>query len=257
MKRAHRTIVRLATRDKGAHYESSVQVVKWAPHKPDNCSTCDLFSRQCQGGRPRKEQKTRGRPGAASTHTYWRTINSLGVHVFRATMPLALSRFHTSSAVSIEDFQCPVCCNVVDGPVQVSCGALVCGSCLVTCVEEHCEQCPCCRGDHSISPDSLRAPPEVVTKEGSLAVECVRPGCHCVVRLDSLAKHLEENCNYTPPLQRDATLGEVLSQAADTPATHLEKQVASKIVQRMLSESPDDTAIQLPTGGQVCIVYSV
>ncbi len=133
--------------DKGAHYESSVQLVNWAPHTPGNCSTCDRFSQQCQGGRPRKEQKRRGRPGAASTHTYWKTIKSLG-DVFRASLPLALSRFHTPSSVSIEDFQCPVCFNVVDGPVQVSCGALLCGSCLVTCVEEHREHCPCCGGDH-------------------------------------------------------------------------------------------------------------
>ncbi len=241
-----------AAKDKGNHYESSVQVANWTPHSTDNCSTCDLINRQCQGGRPRKEQKKRGRPGAASTHMYWRTINSLGVQTFRATMPLTPSRFHTSSAMSIQDFQCPVCYNILDCPVQVSCGALLCGSCLVTCVEGNPDQCPCCGGDHNISPDSLRAPPDVVTKMlGSLAVECERPGCHCVVRLECLAKHIQQNCSHTTPLQRDATIGEVLSQAPDTPTTHLEKQVASKIVQRMLSETRDEAAIQLPTRGQV------
>ena len=73
-------------RDKGNHYESSVQVANWTPHSTHNCSTCDLFTQQSQGGWPRKEQKKQGQPGAASTHTYWRCINLLGVQSFRMTM---------------------------------------------------------------------------------------------------------------------------------------------------------------------------
>ena len=63
-----------------------MQLANWTPHSTHNCSTCDLFTQQSQGGWPRKEQGKQGQPGAASTHTYWRCINLLGVQSFRMTM---------------------------------------------------------------------------------------------------------------------------------------------------------------------------
>ena len=130
-----------AAKERGEHYESSVEVFKWSPHS-DNCSTCDLFTQKSQGGWPRKELKKRGRPGATSMHAYWRAINSLGVRAFRVKMPLSPSRFHTSSAVSIQDFQCPKCFDVLDCSVQLTCGALLCASCLVARVKDNQQQWP-------------------------------------------------------------------------------------------------------------------
>ena len=127
------------------------------------------------------------------------------------------SRFHTSSAVSIEDFQCPVCFNILD------CPALLCANCLVTCVEDNPMQCPCCKGDHNISPDSLQAPPDVVMKMlESLMVECEKPGCCCIVPLEHLAKHIRQNRTHTIPFQRDATISDMLSQGPHTTNTFTE-----------------------------------
>ena len=49
-----------AAKDKGIHYESSIEVMKWTPHSLENCCICNLLLQQRHGGRPRKEQKKRG-----------------------------------------------------------------------------------------------------------------------------------------------------------------------------------------------------
>ena len=78
-------------------------------------------------------------------------------------------------------------------------------------------------------------------------------GCRCIVPLEHRTKQIQQNFTHTIPLQRDSTISEVFSHGPHTPSTHVhqEKQVAFKIVQRMLSGSPEEAAVQLPTGGQV------
>ena len=92
---APNTFVWLATREQNGFVKLRTRAIttralcRWPtgpPHSTHNCSTCDLFTQQSQGGWPRKEQKKQGQPNAASTHTYWRCINLLGVQSFRMTM---------------------------------------------------------------------------------------------------------------------------------------------------------------------------
>ena len=228
----------------GTPYTSSLSPFVWSPHSSDSCCICDFFASTSCGGRKRKETKMRGRPAQGSKYTCHRAARELGVVSFGATGPLTPSRFCTPPALSLVEVQCPLCGNVLDGPVQLTCGKLVCSHCLCIWAEQRKSECPGCQQQHDVSPESLQAPPELVTTIiGGLRLRC-HVGCGQYVALKDLQAHAAGNCGH-PPLQ------DILLQPPSTPTTALEQQLASNIVQRMLAESPEEKIVELPTGRQV------
>ena len=125
---------RLQAKDKGNH--SVRALCRWPTgHGPPTQHTAVqlviCLPNKAREGGPGRSRRSEDDQVLQVMHTYWRNINLLGVQSFHMTMTRSPSHFHTSSAVSIEDFQCPVCFNVLDCPVQVSRQALLCANCLV------------------------------------------------------------------------------------------------------------------------------
>ena len=243
----------IAAKCKGTPYTTNFSPAVWTPHtntEGSSCQVCDRFRQQSRGGRPRKVQSTQGRPGPLSPHTICSAVKALGVKSFRSDTPLHPSRFQLPATISLPDVQCPICHNILDSPVQLTCGKMACGECIVMQGEKLLSTCPCCDGEHNNLPESFQTPPDVVQSVlGSLPVQCDQPVCTAYVALRDLLTHIEQGCRPSDTCtQPSATVSEILRLPPNTPPTDMEKRVASNIVQRMMG---GDKIVQLPTARKV------
>ena len=81
---------------------------------------------------------------------------------------------------------------------------------------------------------------------GQAMVIC--PFCTKSVRYSDIKAHHTTECSDTNPA--DLTLQDVLSQPLATEPTEVEKQVAAKLVRKMMAAGTSST-LHIPTGGQV------
>ena len=156
-------------------------------------------------------------------------------------MPLTLSRFLPPAKVlSLSDLQCPICCCIVDQPVETPCQKLVCAVCIAQHIRSY-EQavipCPCCDGTHDLS--SFLPAPEVVLKVlGSLLIQCDKASCYEVVELRNLRGHLNSGCRQTAQYSpSQLTVAQLLSRSLVSPPTTIEQKAATSVVKRMISAS--------------------
>ena len=89
----------------------------------------------------------------------------------------------------LEDFKCAICLNVLDRPLQTSCGHLFCDECL----DAINDNCPTCRGNFTTTPDGF-----VARKIGGISVECPNEGRGCLWTgtLRESEDHLGIMCDY-------------------------------------------------------------
>ena len=208
-----------------------------------------MFSQQSVDERPRNERKNRGHPGNNSMHTVWKHLNTIAPTGFQVVQP---SQFHTAASnISLADFQCPSCTNILNRPIQLTlCGKMVCMGCFVAHMKGGSGVCPGCSSHHEHGIDNVQSPPEVVVKLiGRLYTSGVRAllasnTCSCRISLAS-------GCRQHLQLPPDPTVGQLLSQSPHTPTTAIERRVATSLVKRMLAESPEENIVELVTGGQV------
>ena len=235
-------------------YESSVTPFPWVSHMEDGCSICEMITEHSAGGRSRKERKNRGHPGENSMHTLCQHIYTIAPTSLQVAKPLIPSRFQTvGSTVSLADFQCPCCMNILDRPILLSsCQKMICADCWIAHLQGGSEECPGCAEHHELNVQNIQSPPDVVVKLiGGLYVRC--EGCQQYVQLQLLAAHVASGCQQHPQLLPDTTVGQLLSQSPCTPTTAVERRVATSLVKRMLAESPEGNVVQLSTGGQVIL----
>ena len=202
-----------------------------------------------QPGRPRKGRKNRGRPTSTSTTAL--------IHQIQAVAPPSMvdeqcDYKFTHSSVCQSDVECPMCLCVLDRPVELHCGPLVCAGCCSQWIQSFghpATPCPCCYSSDPLSIVDIRPPPPLVVKLlGNLLVhKCTdhnhfacevyssQPSCCCCI-----------SYIYVPPI----TIQDMLSHPPKTPVLESERQIAGKIVTRLLHSSPDDT-LTVPTGGKV------
>ena len=239
---------------KQVSYESSISPFSWRIHAENSCAICKMFNQQSVGGRPRKERKNRGHPGSSSTRTLWKHLDTIAPASFQVVQPLTPSRFQAIGPnISLVDFQCPCCTNILNRPIQLSsCGKMVCADCLVACMQGGSDVCPGCRNHHEFGVKNVQSPPEFVVKLiGGLYVRCEAPTCQQYVQMQDLANHLASGCQQQHQLPPEPTVGQLLSQSPHTPTTAIERRVATSLVKRMLAESPEGNIVELATGGQV------
>ena len=203
------------------------------------------------GGQNRKETKKRGRPADLQT-----TI----IDHLETTAPLSLFPAmdrpeHQLTEVSC-DLSCPICCIVLDRPLQLACGNVVCFDCCYKYISSATSRpitCLCCY-HHHLEPATISAPPSMVLNLLSgLLVTCGR-GCGRLVRANLYIKHCESKCVgfYHQEVNSPSkmTLRDVLSKPTNLPPTPVEKKVTQHLVRRLLDESPQQV-IRVPTRGQV------
>ena len=126
--------------------------------------------------------------------------------------------------MSLADFDCPICYDVVDCPVEMPCGKLACTDCVVEWVLlASGVSCPCCFDDTPLLDQSCFHPlPSIVLKLiSSLVVICGK--CGERVRAANHREHLSSECKLHTLVQPEAsqsppqiTLDAVLSAAGCT-----------------------------------------
>ena len=104
--------------------------------------------------------------------------------------------------------------------------------------------CPCCRSSH---PVDVKPPTDLLLGVlGQAMVTC--PHCKRLVRYSDIKAHCDSKCSDTDTA--DLTLQDILSQPLATEPTDTEKQVAVKLVRKMMAAGSTST-LCIPTGGQV------
>ena len=230
-----------------SHYTVSTIPYEWKKHTAEECQVCDItyMSKQVntcvpififiQICNPRSPQAihvnltpTTGRPAKNSPHKIISEIRKIAP-------PRLYSLYHQTllnmkNPAIIEQLQCPICLNILCQPLELSCRALVCTYCLVhwfmlfNCSEV---KCPCCFMQSPIQPQQQQlkpAPPLDQTLLKDIMVKC-------------------ERC------KRDVKAGDFDTHECSTLPTKVEVKMASRVLKRLASTSPEQTL--LCTGGKV------
>ena len=150
---------------------------------------------------------------------------------------------------------CTICMNILNQPVELLCGSLVCLCCITRWLTiNRREECPCC-----ISPlqDHARSPSRVTMDMlSSQMVDCPR-GCNRTVKLGLYIQHHQSHCQsffeHSTHSPSRTTISDILDREKQ-PITPAEKRVARNIIKRIMAESKDSQTLQLPTGGQVNLI---
>ena len=236
--------------------KSALDVYKWEPHTALKCTVCELFKLQFAGGRPKRERKNRGRPKRNILSEALQDIEE-AVSPSWSPKPLELAHFLPPVAdIALSDLQCTLCRCILDRPVHMRCGKLVCFRCLEQYWQKNRGEnmdtypCPSCDGSHDTAPSP--AADVLVKVIGALLLHC--SVCRETVRLEQLNTHLESNCTErgNAPSPSKLTVGQILCRPTNAPPTATEKKVATSVVKRLLHTSDSDV-VSLPTAGQVYI----
>jgi len=91
------------------------------------------------------------------------------------------------------DFECAVCQEVLNNPVQLPCSHLFCSGCLAECLRMK-SMCPICRAE---LPPGFSAPKatEIIKRMEGIKVRCSNKGCKAVVTLAKLHAH-QDSCSF-------------------------------------------------------------
>ena len=242
--------------------KSPFNVYKWEPHTAPTCTICELFRSQSAGGRPKRERKNRGCPKKSILTKALQDIEEVAPPSWSPSKPLELARFLPPAAdLTLSDLQCKLCRYILDRPVQMRCGKLVC----LKCLEQYWQKnggeametypCPLCdNASHDTAPTP--AADFLVKVIGALQLHC--SVCRETVRLEQLNNHLKSNCTdrITAPSPSKLTVGQILCRPTDAPPTPTEKKVATSVIKRLLHTS-DSEVVSLPTAGQVYTLYTI
>ena len=125
---------------------------------------CEHFTNIAKGGGQNKKlTKNRGRPTGETSKELLHHIDSIAPASLFSVDVYKLE-YHTPSLS--DQLSCPICTAVLDQPVELSCGAIVCFHCCSNWVM-HCTSarlptpCPCCY-DHPLDSTTVRPPPQLI-----------------------------------------------------------------------------------------------
>ena len=198
------------------------------------------------GRRQSKGRKCRGRPTASSPTAVIR-------HVQEIPSPALIDAGEKENLTFCdklpESLVCPLCCSVVDQPVELACNNLVCASCCCKWIQHKAGvECPCCN-DHTLSTDTVKCPsPVVIELIGGMRVQC--SNCTEETTVAQYSAHRSSLCrSYSTPLQ--LSVRDILEKSSAVPTLPVEKRVARNLIQRLMTES-SDPVIKVPNiRGQV------
>lgn len=151
---------------------------------------------------------------------------------------------------------CPICTQLLDRPIQLGCGTIICLRCCRSWIQFHSPplSCPCCYEIRLDTTHIRPPPPLVVSLVEGLLVHCVR-GCGKIVRVGQYQQHLKGACksHYHQLVDSPSkmTITEVLSRPATSPATPAEVKVAEHLVRKIMDQSSSSESEEIPRRGQV------
>ena len=150
--------------------------------------------------------------------------------------------FHGLTSLPIpttNDILCPICCSVLERPIEFDYGSAVCLLCCTNWIQmSDSIQCPCCYS----SLESHAKPPSRLTLGviGQQLVECSM-GCNRAVKVGFYLKHLQSQCqsHYEHSIHSPSrtTVQKILDRQVDAPTMSVERKVAQNLFKRMMVES--------------------
>ena len=231
-------------------YKHTTEVMNWMPHK-DDCAVCKKFFQKCKGGAKRKCAKGRGRPPKkiALEQNNLNLITSKSI--FAQTRKPSMQQLVAPNTLIL----CKFCKEVLDDPVCGPCEHSFCRSCLLMKWQQLqqpvlCPECSC-----ELIRGNISAPP-LVLLQLIYTTKAHCQWCHNIYQLDELEKH-EFKCTRvieTAMPSKAVTVSEVLLRKPNTPLTHNEQLLATKLIQRKI-ETERNKTIQLHTTGKVCSLF--
>ena len=200
---------------------------------------------QTGGGKSGGNRASLGRPKTNTSRDLAAQVTAMAPAPFFSPLtPLPLA--HTSTNV-----WCVVCMEVLDRPIELGCGNLICLLCCTKCLGTS-TNCPCCCSslvNHTHSPS--RVTMDIV---GSQLVVCGK-GCNRVVKAEQYFSHTRSQCQaffeHSVHSPSRSTIRDLLDKHMETPTTNTEKRVANSLIKRLMAENRDESVLQLTTGGQV------
>ena len=260
------TIAKHLEKDRAS--ETTLMAHNWSGHSDHECEVCCMSSSLHVGGRKKKDHKKRGRPSQEGNKGIANAILREAPASWKANKPLLLSRFlPPSTNLTLSDFQCAICLNIVDRPIMTPCRKLLCTECISEKIRTSLDvTCPSCTDTHTITSTSFTPASEVVLKviEG-LLLHCDQPSCTVVLELKNLKQHVNSGCTATPMTFSPSklTVGQIMAHPLSSSPTSAEQKAAAKVVQRLMhkpapgTETPSSPVIKLTTHGTVNSVILV
>lgn len=209
------------------------------------------------GGQNRKVAK---HPGRVSGETPTSVCQHLEKVAPKSFFPLEDPQPKCYDLAVMQDLCCPVCTMLLDRPIELGCGTILCLKCIKSWVQFQCSHsltCPCCYGKRLESSHIRHPPTLVVSLLKGLLVHCSKE-CGKIVRVDNYKLHLKGLCTSHYHHRVDSpsklTIGEVLSRSTTSPVTPAEAKVAGHLVRKLMdqgSSSNADGVVKVQTRGQV------
>ena len=106
-----------------------------------------------------------------------------------------------ASYFTLADLECNICTQILDGPVELPCGNIVCANCLCEKLDQKREMvCPCCPTEYLLEHTHITPANTLVQKVlSNLTVICIE--CGGLVKASAMEKHAEAKCQtHTIPI---------------------------------------------------------
>ncbi len=223
----------------GRQYNPRKVIASWSAHSEDNCLVCSSCSTHSIGGRPRKQLYAPGRPAKGSFRSCIQYVHTIAPPTF----------CQQATVIAPHDiFECPLCLHIVDKPIELACGSLVCAGCL--CERLRVSQslsCPCCHSEHLDDFTTIHPPSEITLRAlGNMEVTCSM--CAKRGHLRNHKAHVDSMCGTTHFKSAPLNATDLLSIPEDVILTPLEEKLKSKLIKRSMHNSH---TLEVKTGGQV------
>ena len=262
--------------------------VQWEGHTDQACETCSRYDQKAKGGRPKKRARRSNDPVSITSSELLQHTNSLLPQLpsLKSQKALHPDRFIPPvPPVSLGDFTCPVCCMVLDQPVETVCRHIVCQSCISKWLHvcDHAKtSCPCCPIQLQVASDIKPVTRVVQNILAGLQVKCDHSRCSAVMDLANLCQHTER-CSpehagqvfiCSPPLLPSSdvpssappsgtmppatpSLKSIIESPLDKPLSAEELRAFTHVAKRMMNTKGGESDgiqeltpdLQLPTGG--------
>ena len=161
------------------------------------------------------------------------------------------------SPVNLSSIKCKKCTCILRQPLQLSCGALLCTSCLVKSIEmTDGDSVPCPACNEVLEPSGIHSTPDAIMEIlNNLPVICER--CNNMVKIQHLSHHTQSNCEkyiFTPA----PTVDSIAATPLSTPVQQSELHAAGNILRRFqLHSSPEEGMLEVPSGQHGGKVYTL
>ena len=223
----------------------------WCSHTNSSCTVCRHYQSIQLGGRPKKVKRTAGRPPSVSPRYCIDHVCNVAPVPLAPHTDINVCKHHQNL---LPEFKCPICNEIFRCPIEiVTCSSVLCAECMCKWLQYKEELvCPCCYSDHLKGyTTGIREATLLRHLLGSLCVICST--CNGHVKLDGYNDHVKTCTTSLQQLSPSTSIDDVLQRPLTSPLTPMEQKLQTSLVRRSMSGSPEESVLQLKTGGKVSI----